>query len=118
MDFFGEMMNNLPEVQLESWVPNGIIRVLKLSLTESSEINIFGDVSSYRTAPLPPFPWGNEQYFHKKLAVIDDTQVEIYNAFVKQVYSQSPELIIQKMIIAGVVEVFRASHNVQLKNVL
>lgn len=135
---------SLPEVKLEVWLPesktinlpaevaNALVpnrekeegfsfnlpRVWKIWLTEESEENIFGDISPYRTAMLPPLPWGNERFYEKKLAVIDDVQVEIYNERIKKMFERCrPELIPGKSIKVGVVEVFRASYNVKLSNV-
>lgn len=128
---------NLSEVKLEKWLPDPLTwetgknsfvfpRVWKLSLTEDCEKEIFGNVSPYRTARLPPLPWGNEQYFDKKLAIINDSQVEIYNAKIEESYktykTESVTAIPTRLkplpfIEAGVVEVFRASYNVKLTNV-
>jgi hypothetical protein len=98
-------------------------RVWKMSLTEASEREIFGNVSPYRTAPLPPLPWGNEQYCEKKLAVIDEEQVKIYNARMEKKYESynpetyDPERIPSKQLKPGIVAVFRAAHDVVLENV-
>lgn len=91
--------------------------VLKMVLTEKSERNIFGNVSPYRTAMLPPLPWGNEKYYESKLAVIDEDETLRYNAIIERKYKKTPDEIEKKKIKPGIVEVFRASHNVRLTNV-
>jgi hypothetical protein len=119
------------KVKLEMWLPGSatvkvsediifrsfqLPRIWKMFLSEASEIEIFGDLSPYRN-PWHPMPWGNEQYFEKKFAEIDEEQVEIYNTRMRKRYHEKPDILAKKEIKAGVVVVFRASHDVHLKNV-
>lgn len=107
------MAKDQPHEEKKITIPS----VLKMTLTEESERNIFGDISPYRTAMLPPLPWGNEKYFDSKLAVIDESEVLRYNRIIEVKYKNKPEQIEKKKIKPGIVEVFRASHNVVLSNV-
>lgn len=119
----------MQKVQLKCWYPRPtnikfsedftftIPSIRKMTLTEESEKAIFGDISPYSTSPLPPLPWGNERYYEKKLALIDQCQVDIYNAKMELSYKDKPEILEKQKIKTGIVEVFRAGYCVSLENV-
>lgn len=125
---------NLPKVKLEKFLPqpptvhinkdlgNALLpfrenknhefnltlpKVWKLILTEDSEKEIFGDLNPYRKACLPPLPFEMEKYYEKKLAFIENDQVQIYNEKTK---------VAESRIQQGIVKVSRAGYNVKLEN--
>lgn len=78
-------------------------------LTKESEMEIFGNIAKYHDELFGDYT--------KKLAVIDQENVDLYNNKIERLYHRDPHLISSHQIVAGIVEVNRASYNVKLKNV-
>lgn len=66
---------NLKYVELEIVVP-WLVR--KLVLTETSEMELFGEVKSWRNQGLPPLYWMDEES-RETVAYLEDDQTAIYN---------------------------------------